>query len=84
MTGRSAVFDARLIRYLATPVQTNVLAGLLGLDTTDCGIGYIAGGGDGGLEVITDTARAVLATVHTLAAATWRRQHPHTQGDTGR
>ena len=46
-----------------------VLAGLLGLDTTDYSIGYIAGWGDGDLEVITDTARAVLATVHTLAEA---------------
>ncbi len=46
-----------------------VLAGLLGLDTTDYSIGYIAGWGNGDLEVITDTARAVLATVHTLAEA---------------
>ena len=46
-----------------------VLAGLLGLDTSAYSVGYIAGWADGDLSTVTDTAKAVLATVRELADA---------------
>ncbi|MGB3769774.1 MAG: ArdC-like ssDNA-binding domain-containing protein [Rhodococcus sp. (in: high G+C Gram-positive bacteria)] len=55
-----------------------VLAGILGLDTAAYSVGYVAGWADGNLDTVTDTARAVLATVHELADAL----DPQTQTDT--
>lgn len=46
-----------------------VLAGLLGLDTADYSIGYIAGWADADVELIRSTATKVMAAVHTLAPA---------------
>lgn len=46
-----------------------VLAGLLGLDTSDYSIGYIARWANGDTAAVAETAHAVLATVHSLAAA---------------
>ncbi|QSE87891.1 DUF1738 domain-containing protein (plasmid) [Rhodococcus pseudokoreensis] len=46
-----------------------VLAGLLGLDTSEYSIGYIATWADGDTAAVTETAHTVLATVHTLATA---------------
>ncbi len=46
-----------------------VLAGLLGLDTSAYSVGYIAGWAEGHTDTITETAKAVLATVHELAEA---------------
>ncbi|UDH01628.1 ArdC-like ssDNA-binding domain-containing protein [Rhodococcus opacus] len=46
-----------------------VLAGLLGLDTSEYSIGYIAKWADGDTAAVAETAHTVLATVHTLAAA---------------
>lgn len=46
-----------------------VLGGVLGLDTSAYSVGYIAGWSDGDTETITDSAKAVLATVHELADA---------------
>lgn len=56
-----------------------VLAGILGLDTAAYSVGYVAGWADGNLDTVTDTARAVLATVHELADAL----DPHTDTDSG-
>lgn len=44
-----------------------VVAGLLGLDTSDQSIGYIAGWGHGDIEMVQDTAQRVLTAVHALA-----------------
>lgn len=46
-----------------------VAAGLLGLDTADYSVGYVAGWGDGDIEAIEATAKRVLSAVHTLADA---------------
>jgi antirestriction protein ArdC len=46
-----------------------VLAGLLGLDTSEYSIGYIAGWADADTDLIRSTATQVLAAVHTLADA---------------
>ncbi|WP_373418967.1 ImmA/IrrE family metallo-endopeptidase [Rhodococcus opacus] len=46
-----------------------VLAGLLGLDTSEYSIGYIAKWANGDTAAVVETAHTVLATVHTLAAA---------------
>ncbi|MFD6063667.1 ImmA/IrrE family metallo-endopeptidase [Rhodococcus wratislaviensis] len=46
-----------------------VLAGLLGLDTSEYSIGYIARWANGGTAAVAETAQTVLATVHTLAVA---------------
>ena len=56
-----------------------VLAGLLGLDTTEYSIGYIAKWANGDTAAVAETAHTVLATVHTLAAAL----DTHTANDTG-
>ncbi|WP_261777634.1 MULTISPECIES: ArdC-like ssDNA-binding domain-containing protein [unclassified Rhodococcus (in: high G+C Gram-positive bacteria)] len=56
-----------------------VLAGILGLDTAAYSVGYVAGWADGNLDTVTDTARAVLATVHELADAL----DPQADSDTG-
>ncbi|EKT79741.1 hypothetical protein WSS_A26000 [Rhodococcus opacus M213] len=58
--GRSEV-EAESVAY--------VLAGLLGLDTTEYSIGYIAKWANGDTAAVAETAHTVLATVHTLAAA---------------
>ncbi|QTJ71387.1 DUF1738 domain-containing protein (plasmid) [Rhodococcus sp. ZPP] len=46
-----------------------VLAGLFGLDTSEYSIGYIATWANGDTAAVAETARTVLAAVHTLAAA---------------
>ncbi|MDQ1178662.1 ArdC-like ssDNA-binding domain-containing protein [Rhodococcus sp. SORGH_AS_0301] len=56
-----------------------VLAGILGLDTAAYSVGYVAGWSNGDVETVTDTARAVLATVHELADAL----DPHPATDSG-
>jgi hypothetical protein len=47
----------------------HVLAGLLGLDTSEYSIGYIAGWADADVELIRSTATCVLGAVHTLTDA---------------
>ena len=46
-----------------------VLAGLLGLDTSEYSIGYIAKWANGDTAAVAETAHTVLAAVHTLTAA---------------
>lgn len=46
-----------------------VVAGMLGLDTSDYSIGYIAGWSEANPNIIADTATRVLATARHLAAA---------------
>ncbi len=46
-----------------------IVGGILGLDTTDYSIGYVAGWADADTELIKSTAAAVLRTAHTLATA---------------
>ena len=58
-----------------------VLAGLLGLDTSEYSIGYIAKWANGDTTAVAETAHTVLATVHTLAAAL-ETQTENTAGDT--
>ena len=45
-----------------------VVAGLLGVDTSDYSIGYVAGWIDGDVDAIRSTAANVLRAVHTIAA----------------
>lgn len=58
-----------------------VLAGLLGLDTSEYSIGYIATWANGDTTAVAETAHTVLATVHTLAAAL-EAQTERNSGDT--
>ncbi|MGJ0121730.1 hypothetical protein ACQ7HM_21215 [Williamsia sp. MIQD14] len=61
---------------MTKPVQINVLAGLLGLDTATYSIGYITGWADGNAELVAATAARVLGCVHTLADALDALQDP--------
>lgn len=56
-----------------------VVAGMLGLDTSDYSIGYIAGWSEGNTEVIAETATRVLDTARRIAAAL---DPEHTEADT--
>ena len=46
-----------------------VAAGMLGIDTSDYSIGYIAGWAEGNTDIIADTAARVLTTARQIAAA---------------
>ena len=46
-----------------------ISAGMLGVDTSDYSIGYIAGWSEGNTDIITDTATRVLTTARQIAAA---------------
>lgn len=48
-----------------------IVAALLGLDTTNYSIGYVAGWSQGDTEVIKNTAANVLRAAHTIADAIW-------------
>ncbi|WP_249408508.1 hypothetical protein [Frigoribacterium sp. CFBP 13605] len=48
--------------------RSDVVAGLVGFDTSAYSVGYVAGWADADAELIRSTAARVLATAHQIAA----------------
>ncbi len=66
---RAEYVEHRGIKETEAESVAYVVAGILGLDTSDYSIGYVAGWSQGKSETIKDTASRVLRTAHTLADA---------------
>lgn len=64
---RSDSLNHRGIGEIEAESVAHIVAGLLGLDTSDYSVGYVAGWGGGNVDTIRATGERVLTAVNTLA-----------------